>query len=85
MSKYSRYVIKIGKFGAYFQDDKEKKDLTLEDVKDLLNIHEKLHERIKGLLSICQYELRQKHDDKKKEAYEIQSNLLKDLLKEVQR
>ena len=32
-----RYVIKFGKFGAYFYDNKLGLDLTLEQVKNLLN------------------------------------------------
>ena len=32
-----RYIIKWGKFGAYFYDNKTKKDLSLKDVYKLLN------------------------------------------------
>lgn len=32
-----RFSVKYGKFGAYFFDEHKKKELSLEDVKELLN------------------------------------------------
>lgn len=37
MLKVDRYIVKIGNFGAYFYDQQEKKDMTLDDVAALLN------------------------------------------------
>lgn len=32
-----RYIIKTGKFGCYFYDTGTEKDITLEEVRDMLN------------------------------------------------
>ena len=34
-----RYILRFGKFGAYYYDSKEDKDLTLDDVLAILNAH----------------------------------------------
>ena len=32
-----RFILKVGRFGAYFYDDKLKKDVDLNEIKDMLN------------------------------------------------
>lgn len=45
-----RYVINYGKFGAYIYDTQEDKDLTLREVRDMLNQFDKLSfiEKVEG-------------------------------------
>jgi len=40
MSEELRYIIKNGKFGAYFYDTKLDRDMTLKEVCAILNLYE---------------------------------------------
>lgn len=38
MCDYERYEIKYGKYGAYFYDKEKEHDMTLEEVRNKLNL-----------------------------------------------